>query len=317
MDVERFINAPEQYQVWEMTHSNASYSMKDYAYKISTSQEFHNWLSSHPNGTLEQYLAILQQQQQAYYNSPQYQISSLRSIVETQEKTIQDLNYQIEELNSEISNNAAEIKSLQTTSIVFGSISLVLTILIAYLAYRLRKNSKVSSFRKSRNEYTKQNSENKIRWLVNTIIEGVIFFLPIFVFLSIIRNTEEHRAPVVSYQHPEWLEQMWFSETNAGLIASFLFFFIITFLLYHYIRYKKIDATALISLVIISILLALMTNYICGEIQLYGSHGDKINYSILPYKFYIYSFLIIEACWIILSYKRNSITNLFHSFKSS
>lgn len=145
MDVERFINAPKEYQAWEMGHSNASYSMKDYAYKVSTSPEFRDWMNSHPKGSLEQYLSILQQQQQAYYNSPQYQISSLRSVVETQEKTIQNLNERIDELNTEIYGENEDIKSLQSTSILFGSTTLILSILTAYLAYRLKHSKRGST----------------------------------------------------------------------------------------------------------------------------------------------------------------------------
>lgn len=145
-----------------------------------------------------------------------------------------------------------------------------------------------------------QKSNNGVKWLIDTLIEGILFFLPIFIFLTIIRKKDMDRS-FEGYDNP-----MWFSETNLALIFSFLFFFIAVFLVYYFVKYKQIDIFSIISAGAISGLIILITTYCLGETQLYD-HGGEINYSILPYSFFIYSFFIIEATWVILSYKRNTI----------
>jgi hypothetical protein len=144
-------------------------------------------------------------------------------------------------------------------------------------------------------------SDTKKRWLIDTFIEGILFFLPIFVFLTIIRDKTKDDRYFDGIEHP-----MWFSEPNVVLIASFLFCFIVAFLIYYYIKYKKIDPFAWVTTAIISGMLILMTTYCCESMNLHGREGE-IYYSILPTSFYVYSFLIIEIFWLILSYKRKEV----------
>lgn len=139
MDISRIIHSNKYYQDWSICHPRPSLSLDDYAYKVSNSQEFLKWISSNPNGTLDQYISILEQQKQAYYNSPQYQIRSLKSIIETKDNYIQDLDEQIKELKSELFDKAAEIRTYQTTNMITASISLALSIVVIVLGHRIKK----------------------------------------------------------------------------------------------------------------------------------------------------------------------------------
>ena len=142
MNIERFINSSKQYQDWEINHPNVSYSLKDYAYNVSKSQEFQNWLSANPNGTLDHYMAILQQHRQTLLNSPEYQVSLLKSQVEEQEQIILELNNQIEKLNTEISDKMDDIETLQNTIIVWESLTFILPLISLALGYTLSKKSR-------------------------------------------------------------------------------------------------------------------------------------------------------------------------------
>lgn len=148
MNVERLATSPIQYGEWELNHPNSSESMKDYASNVSKSQEFQNWLSSNPKGTLEQYLLILERQNKVYYNSPQYQITQLNYEVQEKDLKIEQLNKQIEELNTEVSDVNNENHNLHAQIIFFAILAFFFICVSVALGYRLKKAITEVSFRK-------------------------------------------------------------------------------------------------------------------------------------------------------------------------
>lgn len=149
------------------------------------------------------------------------------------------------------------------------------------------------------------------KWIVNTFIEGILLYAPIFVFLSIIRNTEEHSAPIVTFMHPEYLQQMWFSETPAGLLGSMAFFFIIVFIIFYRLKYKRFDLYCIIAPCVIFGIIILISKYMpISTIDLYDYDGQKIKYSIVPFSFLGYIFATIEVFWSILKYERDNVLKL-------
>lgn len=148
------------------------------------------------------------------------------------------------------------------------------------------------------------------KWIVNTFIEGILLYAPIFVFLSIIRNTEEHFAPIVTLMHPEYLQQMWFSETPAGLLGSMALFFFIVFIIFYRIKYKKFDFYGIISPCVIFGVIILVSKYMpISTIELYD-YGEKIKYSVIPFSFLVYIFATIDVFWFILKYERDNILKI-------
>ena len=136
MNVEGFLNAKWAYDDWVASHSNASASQKEEAYNVSKSKSFENWITINPNGTLEQYISIMKQQQ-AYYNSPNYKIDALEYQINTQLETIQSLENQIKNLKKELSYAEDDNETLSSnnsiliaTSIFFIIISLFLSVIV-------------------------------------------------------------------------------------------------------------------------------------------------------------------------------------------
>lgn len=85
------------------------------ALRLVKTQHFADWYKTHPQGTMDQYLNYRNQQIAAYYNSPQYQLESLRNQLGTLQNQLDDLNNDIAELKEEIQEKNDEIDDLNTS----------------------------------------------------------------------------------------------------------------------------------------------------------------------------------------------------------
>lgn len=110
MDVAAFMEA-QSYPIlkdWVMDKDGAQIRG---ALSIVKTQQFQNWYKANPKGTMDQYLALLQQQRLEYVNSPQYQIMVLRNQlvdahieIDNLQENLDDKNEQIESLSESVSH---------------------------------------------------------------------------------------------------------------------------------------------------------------------------------------------------------------------
>ena len=98
------------------------------ALRIVKTQQFQNWYKANPKGTMDQYLALLQQQRLEYVNSPQYQFMVLRN-------QLVDANIEIDKLQENLNDKNEQIESL-SESVSHYRITMF-TSLILLLAYIL------------------------------------------------------------------------------------------------------------------------------------------------------------------------------------
>lgn len=98
------------------------------ALRIVKTQQFQNWYKANPKGTMDQYLALLQQQRLEYVNSPQYQFMVLRN-------QLVDANIEIDKLQENLNDKNEQIESL-SESVSHYRIAMF-TSLILLLAYIL------------------------------------------------------------------------------------------------------------------------------------------------------------------------------------
>lgn len=78
MDVKAYIEALN-YPILKKWVSDKDDTQVRQALRIVKTQQFQNWYKANPKGTMDQYLALLQQRRLEYVNSPQYQIMVLRN----------------------------------------------------------------------------------------------------------------------------------------------------------------------------------------------------------------------------------------------
>lgn len=98
------------------------------ALRIVKTQQFQNWYKANPKGTMDQYLALLQQQRLEYVNSSQYQFMVLRN-------QLVDANIEIDKLQENLNDKNEQIESL-SESVSHYRIAMF-TSLILLLAYIL------------------------------------------------------------------------------------------------------------------------------------------------------------------------------------
>lgn len=129
MDVKAFLEASD-YPIlhdWRMGKSNEELYM---ALKLVKTSHFKNWYSSHPHGTMDQYLAYRDQQITAYYNSPEYQIQSLQEQLGELNVNIQELTQEVKEKDNKIEELNSSLSQAKTFAFTFGVISLCLLLFI-------------------------------------------------------------------------------------------------------------------------------------------------------------------------------------------
>lgn len=104
------------------------------ALRIVKTQQFQNWYKANPKGTMDQYLALLQQQRLEYVNSPQYQFMVLRN-------QLVDANIEIDKLQENLNDKNEQIESL-SESISHYRIAMFnsLILLLAYILFIKRSS---------------------------------------------------------------------------------------------------------------------------------------------------------------------------------
>ncbi len=142
MNVQGFIAAMSAYDYWVSTHPNASSNAKKEAYDIAQSKAFENWICNNPNGSLEQYISRIQQQQ-AYYNSPQYQLEALEYQISIQSETIKSLRDEIDNLKSELKDAQSDNEDLSHCNTVWCASTISLLILAIVLFVVIYKRTEV------------------------------------------------------------------------------------------------------------------------------------------------------------------------------
>lgn len=118
------------------------------ALRIVKTQQFQNWYKANPKGTMDQYLALLQQQRLEYVNSPQYQFMVLRNQlvdanieIDKLQENLNDKNEQIESLQENLDDKNEQIESL-SESISHYRIAMFnsLILLLAYILFIKRSS---------------------------------------------------------------------------------------------------------------------------------------------------------------------------------
>lgn len=104
------------------------------ALRIVKTQQFQNWYKTNPKGTMDQYLALLQQQRLEYVNSPQYQFMVLRN-------QLVDANIEIDKLQENLNDKNEQIESL-SESVSHYRIAMFnsLILLLAYILFIKRSS---------------------------------------------------------------------------------------------------------------------------------------------------------------------------------
>lgn len=104
------------------------------ALRIVKTQQFQNWYKANPKGTMNQYLALLQQQRLEYVNSPQYQFMVLRN-------QLVDANIEIDKLQENLNDKNEQIESL-SESVSHYRIAMFnsLILLLAYILFIKRSS---------------------------------------------------------------------------------------------------------------------------------------------------------------------------------
>lgn len=133
MDVTAFWEA-QNYPIlkdWAMDKDGAQIRE---ALRIVKTQQFQNWYKANPKGTMDQYLALLQQQRLEYVNSPQYQFMVLRN-------QLVDANIEIDKLQENLNDKNEQIESL-SESISHYRIAMFnsLILLLAYILFIKRSS---------------------------------------------------------------------------------------------------------------------------------------------------------------------------------
>lgn len=110
MDVKATIEAL-QYPILENWILDKDETQIRQALRIVKTQQFQDWYKANPKGTMDQYLALLQQRRLEYVNSPQYQIMVLRNQlvdahieIDNLQENLDDKNEQIESLSESVSH---------------------------------------------------------------------------------------------------------------------------------------------------------------------------------------------------------------------
>ena len=110
MDVKATIEAL-QYPILENWILDKDDTQIRQALRIVKTQQFQDWYKANPKGTMDQYLALLQQRRLEYVNSPQYQIMVLRNQlvdahieIDNLQENLDDKNEQIESLSESVSH---------------------------------------------------------------------------------------------------------------------------------------------------------------------------------------------------------------------
>lgn len=142
MNVQGFIKAMSAYDHWVSTHPNASSNVQKEAYDIAQSKAFENWICDNPNGSLEQYIGHIHKQQ-AYYNSPQYQLDALEYQISVQSETIESLREEINNLKSELQDTQFDNEALSHYNTVWCASTISLLILTMVLFVVIYKRTEV------------------------------------------------------------------------------------------------------------------------------------------------------------------------------
>ena len=110
MDVKATIEAL-QYPILENWIMDKDDTQIRQALRIVKTQQFQDWYKANPKGTMDQYLALLQQRRLEYVNSPQYQITVLQNQlvdahieIDKLQENLDDKNEQIESLSESVSH---------------------------------------------------------------------------------------------------------------------------------------------------------------------------------------------------------------------
>lgn len=112
---------------WMVTKTNDEIEM---ALQLVKTQHFENWYKAHPQGTMDQYLSYRKQQASHYYNSPQYQLESLRDQLEELNNSIAELKEEIQEKNNEIDELNTSLNQANACVSFMGVVALCLLVFI-------------------------------------------------------------------------------------------------------------------------------------------------------------------------------------------
>ncbi len=110
MDVKAYIEALN-YPILEKWVRDKDDTQVRQALRIVKTQQFQDWYKANPKGTMDQYLALLQQRRLEYVNSPQYQITVLQNQlvdahieIDNLQENLDDKNEQIESLSESVNH---------------------------------------------------------------------------------------------------------------------------------------------------------------------------------------------------------------------
>ena len=129
MDVQLFIEA-SHYPILKTWIIDKSTSQIEMALRLIKTQHFQDWYKAHPQGTMDQYLNYRNQQIAAYYNSPQYQLESLKNELEELNNNIENLREEIQEKDEEIDDLNTSLDQANLRVSILGVVALCLLVFI-------------------------------------------------------------------------------------------------------------------------------------------------------------------------------------------
>lgn len=104
------------------------------ALRIVKTQQFQNWYKANPKGTMDQYLALLQQRRLEYVNSPQYQITVLQN-------QLVDAHIEIDKLQENLDDKNEQIESLSESVNHYRIVMFTSLILLLVYILFIKRNS--------------------------------------------------------------------------------------------------------------------------------------------------------------------------------
>ena len=144
MDVHGFIEAINNpaFTQWQNAKNKVAPWDQFQVIDIIKSQSFKRWQSANPSGTIDQYYLYLCQEQ-AYKQSPQYQIRELQNEVEQLNLEVSQLNAETYELREEINYKDETISTLRTFTWSFIGSTFFLLIVSIILMIKLKRKNRI------------------------------------------------------------------------------------------------------------------------------------------------------------------------------
>lgn len=129
------------YNQWISTDHHIAPWSNEQVQNIVLSSQFKSWEKTHPKGTVDDYYQHLRQEQ-AYHETPQYQIEVLQDQIDNYSYIINSLSTETSNLREEVSNMNYYISNIKTISCVSLLSSFFLIIFCVFLGWKLFNNNK-------------------------------------------------------------------------------------------------------------------------------------------------------------------------------